>query len=68
MFTPKTHVEISVSGVIADVKVVQIRNVCPINALLCISKIAAVYAMREIGNDVIVAKSGERTGQEGFIS
>ena len=61
-----TRVEISVSGVIADVKVVQTyRNegVRPINAsyVFPASTRAAVYAMRmKIGNDVIVAKIKEK--------
>jgi len=62
----KTNVEISVSGVIADVKVVQTyRNegLRPINATYVFpaSTRAAVYAMRmTIGNDVIVAKIKEK--------
>ena len=61
-----TRVEISVSGVIADVKVVQTyRNegLRPINAsyVFPASTRAAVYAMRmKIGNDVIVAKIKEK--------
>ena len=61
-----TQVEISVAGVIADVKVRQIyRNEGsrPINAsyVFPASTRAAVYAMRmQIGNDVIVAKIKER--------
>jgi len=61
-----TQVEISVSGVIADVKVVQTyRNegLRPINAsyVFPASTRAAVYAMRmRIGNDVIVAKIKEK--------
>ncbi|HEV8367268.1 MAG TPA: VIT and VWA domain-containing protein [Pyrinomonadaceae bacterium] len=61
-----TRVEISVSGVIADVKVVQTyRNegLRPINAsyVFPASTRAAVYAMRmRIGNDVIVAKIKEK--------
>src|SRR5215213_2546933 len=61
-----TQVDISVSGVIADVKVRQIyRNEGsrPINAsyVFPASTRAAVYAMRmQIGNDVIVAKIKER--------
>src|SRR6185503_2445392 len=61
-----TSVEISVSGVIADVKVVQTyRNegLRPINATYVFpaSTRAAVYAMRmTIGNDVIVAKIKEK--------
>src|SRR5213083_1314311 len=61
-----THVEISVSGVIADVKVVQTyRNEGsrPINAsyVFPASTRAAVYAMRmQIGDQVIVAKIKER--------
>ena len=61
-----TRVEISVSGVIADVKVVQTyRNegLRPINAIYVFpaSTRAAVYAMRmTIGNDVIVAKIKEK--------
>src|SRR5689334_6070977 len=61
-----TQVEISVSGVIADVKVRQIyRNEGsrPINAsyVFPASTRAAVYAMRmQIGNEIIVAKIKER--------
>jgi len=61
-----TRVEISVSGVIADVKVVQTyRNegLRPINAAYVFpaSTRAAVYGMRmHIGNEVIVAKIKER--------
>ena len=61
-----TRVEISVSGVIADVKVVQTyRNegTRPINATYVFpaSTRAAVYAMRmKIGDQVIVAKIKER--------
>src|SRR5262245_46427896 len=61
-----TRVEISVSGVIADVKVVQTyRNEGsrPINAsyVFPASTRAAVYAMRmKIGNEIIVAKIKER--------
>jgi Ca-activated chloride channel family protein len=61
-----TQVDISVSGVIADVKVRQIyRNEGsrPINAsyVFPASTRAAVYAMRmQIGNDIIVAKIKER--------
>src|SRR6266446_4269724 len=61
-----TRVEISVSGVIADVKVVQTyRNEGsrPINATYVFpaSTRAAVYAMRmQIGDQVIVAKIKER--------
>src|SRR5690349_23708559 len=61
-----THVDISVSGVIADVKVRQIyRNegARPINAsyVFPASTRAAVYAMRmQLGNDIIVAKIKER--------
>ncbi len=61
-----TQVEISVAGVIADVKVRQIyRNEGsrPINAsyVFPASTRAAVYAMRmQIGNDIIVAKIKER--------
>jgi len=61
-----TSVDVSVSGVIADVKVVQTyRNegVRPINAsyVFPASTRAAVYAMRmRIGNDVIVAKIKEK--------
>lgn len=61
-----TNVDISVSGVIADVRVVQTyRNEGsrPINAtyLFPASTRAAVYAMRmRIGNQVIVAKIKER--------
>src|SRR4030095_8596859 len=61
-----TRVEIAVSGVIADVKVVQIyRNEGsrPINAsyVFPASTRAAVYAMRmRIGDQVIVAKIKER--------
>jgi Ca-activated chloride channel family protein len=61
-----TRVEIAVSGVIADVKVVQTyRNegVRPINAsyVFPASTRAAVYAMRmRIGDQVIVAKIKER--------
>lgn len=61
-----THVDISVSGVIADVKVRQIyRNegTRPINAsyVFPASTRAAVYAMRmQIGNEIIVAKIKER--------
>jgi Ca-activated chloride channel family protein len=61
-----TRVEISVSGVIADVKVVQTyRNegLRPINATYVFpaSTRAAVYAMRmHIGDEVIVAKIKER--------
>ena len=61
-----TRVDISVSGVIADVKVRQIyRNegVRPINAsyVFPASTRAAVYAMRmQLGNEIIVAKIKER--------
>ena len=61
-----TSVDVSISGVIADVKVVQTyRNegVRPINAsyVFPASTRAAVYAMRmRIGNDVIVAKIKEK--------
>jgi Ca-activated chloride channel homolog len=61
-----TRVEISVSGVIADVKVRQIyRNegARPINATYVFpaSTRAAVYAMRmQLGNEIIVAKIKER--------
>lgn len=61
-----THVEIAVSGVIADVKVVQTyRNEGsrPINAsyVFPASTRAAVYGMRmRIGDEVIVAKIKER--------
>ena len=61
-----TRVEISVAGVIADVKVRQIyRNEGsrPINAsyVFPASTRAAVYAMRmQIGNEVIIAKIKER--------
>ena len=61
-----TRVEISVSGVIADVKVVQTyRNegLRPINATYVFpaSTRAAVYGMRmHIGNEIIVAKIKER--------
>ncbi|HSK64386.1 MAG TPA: VIT and VWA domain-containing protein [Pyrinomonadaceae bacterium] len=61
-----TRVEISVSGVIADVKVRQIyRNEGPrpINAsyVFPASTRAAVYAMRmQLGNEIIVAKIKER--------
>src|SRR5215217_8466376 len=61
-----TRVDISVSGVIADVKVRQIyRNEGsrPINAsyVFPASTRAAVYGMRmQIGNDIIVAKIKER--------
>lgn len=61
-----TRVEIAVSGVIADVKVVQTyRNegARPINATYVFpaSTRAAVYAMRmHIGNEIIVAKIKER--------
>src|SRR5689334_13638422 len=61
-----TRVEISVSGVIADVKVRQIyRNEGsrPINAsyVFPASTRAAVYAMHmQIGNEIIVAKIKER--------
>src|SRR5215204_3912093 len=61
-----TRVDISVSGVIADVKVRQIyRNegTRPINATYVFpaSTRAAVYAMRmQIGNEIIVAKIKER--------
>ena len=61
-----TQVDISVSGVIADVKVRQIyRNEGsrPINAsyVFPASTRAAVYAMRmQIGNEIIVAKIKER--------
>ena len=61
-----TTVDISVSGVIADVKVRQIyRNEGsrPINAsyVFPASTRAAVYAMRmQIGNEIIVAKIKER--------
>jgi Ca-activated chloride channel family protein len=61
-----TRVDISVSGVIADVKVRQIyRNEGsrPINAsyVFPASTRAAVYAMRmQIGNEIIVAKIKER--------
>lgn len=61
-----TRVEITVSGVIADVKVKQVyRNEGsrPINAsyIFPASTRAAVYAMRmQIGNEIIVAKIKER--------
>src|SRR4026208_16438 len=61
-----TRVEVSVSGVIADVKVRQIyRNEGsrPINAsyVFPASTRAAVYAMRmQLGNEIIVAKIKER--------
>ncbi|HKP68913.1 MAG TPA: VIT and VWA domain-containing protein [Pyrinomonadaceae bacterium] len=61
-----THVEISVSGVIADVRVVQTYNnegTRPIHATYVFpaSTRAAVYGMRmTIGDDVIVAKIKER--------
>jgi Ca-activated chloride channel family protein len=61
-----TRVEVSISGVIADVKVVQTyRNegTRPINAsyVFPASTRAAVYAMRmRIGNEVIVAKIKEK--------
>jgi Ca-activated chloride channel family protein len=61
-----TRVDVSISGVIADVKVVQTyRNegFRPINAsyVFPASTRAAVYAMRmRIGNDVIVAKIKEK--------
>lgn len=61
-----TRVDISVSGVIADVKVRQIyRNegARPINATYVFpaSTRAAVYAMRmQLGNEIIVAKIKER--------
>ena len=61
-----TRVEISVSGVIADVKVRQIyRNegTRPINAsyIFPASTRAAVYAMRmQLGNEIIIAKIKER--------
>jgi Ca-activated chloride channel homolog len=61
-----THVEINVSGVIADVKVLQTyRNegARPINAsyIFPASTRAAVYAMRmRIGDQVVVAKIKER--------
>ena len=61
-----TRVEVSVSGVIADVRVRQIyRNegARPINATYVFpaSTRAAVYAMRmQLGNDIIVAKIKER--------
>src|SRR6476660_2529538 len=61
-----TRVEISISGVIADVKVVQTyRNegVRPINAsyVFPASTRAAVYAMRmRLGDEVIVAKIKEK--------
>jgi len=61
-----THVDVAVSGVIADVKVVQAyRNegARPINAsyVFPASTRAAVYAMRmKIGNDIIVAKIKEK--------
>ena len=61
-----TKVDISISGVIADVKVVQTyRNEGsrPINAryVFPASTRAAVYAMRmQIGNQVIVARIKER--------
>ena len=61
-----THVEIAVSGVIADVKVLQTyRNEGsrPINAsyVFPASTRAAVYAMRmRIGDQVVVAKIKER--------
>jgi Ca-activated chloride channel family protein len=61
-----TRVEVSVSGVIADVKVRQIyRNegARPINAsyVFPASTRAAVYAMRmQLGNEIIVAKIKER--------
>jgi Ca-activated chloride channel family protein len=61
-----TNVEVSISGVIADVKVVQTyRNegTRPINAsyVFPASTRAAVYAMRmRLGNEVIVAKIKEK--------
>jgi Ca-activated chloride channel homolog len=61
-----TRVEINVSGIIADVKVLQVyRNEGsrPINAryVFPASTRAAVYAMRmQIGNQIIVAKIKER--------
>jgi Ca-activated chloride channel family protein len=61
-----TNVEVSISGVIADVKVVQTyRNegIRPINAsyVFPASTRAAVYAMRmRLGNEVIVAKIKEK--------
>jgi Ca-activated chloride channel family protein len=61
-----TRVDVSVSGVIADVKVRQIyRNegVRPINAsyVFPASTRAAVYAMRmQLGNEIIVARIKER--------
>jgi Ca-activated chloride channel family protein len=61
-----TRVDVSVSGVIADVKVRQIyRNEGgrPINATYVFpaSTRAAVYAMRmQLGNDIIVARIKER--------
>ncbi len=61
-----TRVEISVSGVIADVRVVQAysnEGTRPINAtyLFPASTRAAVYSMRmKIGNQIIVAKIKER--------
>src|SRR5688572_28936231 len=61
-----TQVEISVSGVIADVRVVQTyknEGARPIHATYVFpaSTRAAVYGMRmQIGNDVIVAKIKER--------
>ncbi len=61
-----TRVEISVSGVIADVRVVQAysnEGTRPINAtyLFPASTRAAVYSMRmRIGNQIIVAKIKER--------
>src|SRR6185369_15754396 len=62
-----TRVEVSISGVIADVKVVQTyRNegIRPINAsyVFPASTRAAVYAMRmRLGNEVIVAKIKDKT-------
>lgn len=61
-----TRVEISVSGVIADVKVVQVyknEGTRPINAsyVFPASTRAAVYGMRmQIGDQIIVAKIKER--------
>ena len=61
-----TRVDISISGVIADIKVRQIyRNegTRPINAsyVFPASTRAAVYAMRmQLGNEIIVAKIKER--------
>ena len=66
-----TRVDIAVSGVIADVKVVQTyRNEGsrPINAsyVFPASTRAAVYAMRmKIGDQIIVARSKKRSGEAG---